>query len=40
MKNASLYWFALGCVVLGWFVRRNRQQELDPVMRLRVIGAL
>jgi hypothetical protein len=40
MKNANLYCFALGCLLFGWFMRRNRQQELDPVMRLRLAGAL
>jgi hypothetical protein len=39
-KNTELYYFALGCLLIGWLFRRNRQQELDPVMRLRVAGAL
>jgi len=39
-RSANLYCFAVGCLLLGWFVRRNRQQDLDPVMRLRVAGAL
>ncbi len=40
MKNANLYCFALGCFLLGWFLRRQRQEEADPVMRLRLAGAL
>jgi hypothetical protein len=40
MKKADLYFVALGCLLIGWFFRRNRQPELDPVMRLRVAGAL
>jgi hypothetical protein len=40
MKNANLYYFALGCLLFGWFVRRNRDRQLDPVMRLRMAGAL
>ncbi len=40
MKHANLYCLALGCLLLGWFVRRSRDQQLDPVMRLRMAGAL
>ncbi len=41
MKNANLYCFAVGCFLLGWFMRRRRLgEEADPVMRLRLAGAL
>ncbi len=41
MKNANLYCFALGFFLIGWFMRRRREaEETDPVMRLRVAGAL
>jgi len=39
-RNANFYYVALGCLLLGWFVRRNLQQDSDPVMRLREAGAL
>jgi hypothetical protein len=39
-RNASFYYVALGCLLLGWLVRHNLQEESDPVMRLRVAGAL
>ncbi|MGZ4818114.1 MAG: hypothetical protein ACXVZJ_05780 [Terriglobales bacterium] len=39
-KKADLHYIALGCLLLGWIMRRSRQQELDPVMRLRLAGAL
>jgi hypothetical protein len=39
-KNTELCYFALGCLLIGWLFRRNRQQQLDPVMRLRVAGAI
>ncbi len=38
MKNANLYCLALGCLLLSWLLRRQREE--DPVMRLRVAGAL
>lgn len=40
MKTANLYCLALGCLLLGWLVRRNRDRHLDPVMRLRMAGAI
>jgi hypothetical protein len=40
MKKAELYCLAIGCLLLGWLFRRSRQEELDPVARLRIAGAL
>ncbi len=40
MKNNEVWYFALGFLVLGWYLRRRQQQQLDPVMRLRVAGVL
>lgn len=39
MKNGM--YFALGCLFMSWLMRRNRNDEdLDPVARLRLAGAI
>ncbi len=40
MKNGM--YFALGCLFMGWLMRRHRsiEEELDPVARFRLAGAI